>query len=268
MIEIQPESRLDESQYAELVARVHEGVAATLPAGASVLIVSKGDPTLVAIPGLAAAHFPQDGSGGYAGHHPADSVAATAQLQQLRRRGAQYLVIPATARWWLKFYAGFAEHLAGHCELLADVPNACLIYRLGRQEAPEALDDAALQPPRASIEQMRDYLENLISTDGRIAVLEAGEPLAGALAPMPAAALAGEELERECDELADGRERPPSGLRRLLAGEVDYLVVPRSADEWLRRRPLIAAGIEARCRKLADQRHLCRVFEVRGSTAA
>jgi hypothetical protein len=274
--------RLGEAQYAELVARVRATVAASVPPGASVLVLSRGDATLTEIPGLAAAHFPQDASGDYAGHHPADSADATARLQALQRRGAEYLVIPATARWWLKFYVGFAEHLASHCELIADVPDACLIYGLGRRDAPEALGDAALQPPRASIEQMRDYLENLISTDRRVAVLETGEQLAAALAPMQAAALAGEDLEREGGELRGEREqparngqqpqreseRPLPGLTRLAERGVDYLVVPRSADEWLQQRPDVAARIEARCRKVADQRHLCRVFELRRSRAA
>ncbi len=277
MIGLPTEQRLGEAQYAELVARVQASVAAFVPPGASVLVLSRGDAALTELPGLAAAHFPQDASGDYAGHHPADSADATARLQTLQRRGAEYLVIPATARWWLKFYVGFAEHLASHCELIADVPDACLIYGLGRRDAPEALGDAALQPPRASIEQMRDYLENLISTDRRVAVLETDEQLAAALAPMHATALAGEELEREDGELRRegersardgqeperGSERPLLGLTRLARRGVDYLVVPRSADDWLRRHPDVTAGIEARCRKVADQRHLCRVFELR-----
>ncbi len=60
-------------------------------------------------PACAAAHFPQDASGGYAGHHPHDSATAIAELEELRRRGAEYLVLPATARWWLDFYGGLAD---------------------------------------------------------------------------------------------------------------------------------------------------------------
>jgi hypothetical protein len=250
--------RLGEAEYAELVARVRAAVAASVPPGASVLVLSKGDEALVAIPGVAAAHFPQDGAGGYAGYHPRDGAEAVAQLQRLGRGGAEYLVIPVTGRWWLEFYAGFADFLAGHCELVADVGDACLVYRLG-SGAPSALGDVAYARPQGSMEQIRDYLENLLSTDTHIAVLETGQQLAGALAPVPAASLSSRELEA-------GDDRLPA-LTHLAARGIGYLVVPRAADQWLDAHPQLAAGIEGRCRKLADQRHLCRVYELGGVRA-
>jgi hypothetical protein len=246
-------ARLGEAEYAELVGRVRATVVASVPPGASVLVLSKGDEALVAIPGLVAAHFPQDGSGGYAGYHPRDGAEAVSELQRLRRGGAEYLAIPATVRWWLEFYAGFATYLAGHCELIADVEDACLVYRLG-PEAAIALDDIAFARPQASIEQMRDYLESLFSTDTCVAVLETTSQMAGSLAPVPAIPLSSEELEA-------GDDRLPA-LTRLAERGVGYLIVPRAADEWLDAHPTLAAGIETRCRKLADQRHLCRVYEL------
>ncbi|HWO84207.1 MAG TPA: hypothetical protein VNM38_10530, partial [Solirubrobacterales bacterium] len=111
--------RLSQGEYAELVSRVQASVAEHVPPGSSVLVVSKGDGSLVELPGVTAAHFPQDSNGGYAGHHPHDSAAATAQLEELRRRGAEYLVLPASSRWWLDFYGEFAAHLASHGELVA-----------------------------------------------------------------------------------------------------------------------------------------------------
>ena len=97
--------RLGEAEYADLVGRVQEAVVAHLPPGSSLLVVNKGDTALLEIPGMKALHFPQDSTGGYAGHHPLDSASATAELERLRRGGADYLVIPVTARWWLDFYA-------------------------------------------------------------------------------------------------------------------------------------------------------------------
>ena len=105
---------LGEIEYAELLARVHATVAGTVPPGSRVLFVSKGDPALLDQPSLTAAHFPQSSAGTYAGHHPRDSAEATMQLEQLRREGAEYLVIPATASWWLDFYERFAKHLDHH----------------------------------------------------------------------------------------------------------------------------------------------------------
>lgn len=248
--------RFGAAEYAELVARVQESVAGTLPAGAALLVLSKGDPRLVEIPGFAAAHFPQDASSGYAGHHPRDSEAAIAQLEELRHRGAEYLVLPATAMWWLEYYEGFAQHLASGSELVADIEGTCLIFDLGRRTA-EALAAPAEATLEATIAQMRDYLENLLSTDTRVAVLETGDGVAVALAPVDAAALAAEELQY-------GGERPLDALRSVADAGADYLIVPRAADEWLERHADVSMEIEASCRKVADQRHLCRVFELKG----
>jgi hypothetical protein len=245
-------SPLGPAEYTDLVARVRGAVAAVVPPGSSVLVVSKGDAGLLAMPGLRAAHFPQDGEGEYAGHHPQDSAAATAALEQLRRHGAEYLVIPATARWWLEYYAEFATHLATHGQLLADDPQCCLVYGLGGFAGEATTTDA----PAISIDQMRDYLEHLVSADAELVVLEEdAKGLAARLAPLPATSLPAGDPAPEADVFLAELER-----RALAGGE--YLVVPRSADEWFDRRAGLSAGIEDVCRKVGDQRHLCRVFEL------
>jgi hypothetical protein len=248
---------LGEAEYAELVGRIHSAVAASVPPGASVLVVSKGDAALLAMPGFSAAHFPQDQAGDYAGHHPRDSAAATAELERLRRHGAEYLVIPATARWWLDFYGEFAAHLANHGEVVADLSEACLIYGLGRV-GEDAGGVPAITKPVASVDQMRDYLEKLISTDSGVVLFDATDEALGALAPLRVRGLAPEELGTESDEDLLG------ALRRHAEAGADYLVVPRSADEWLERHVEPATELETACRKIADQRHLCRVFELEG----
>jgi hypothetical protein len=248
---------LGEAEYAELVGRVHSTVASTIPPGATVLIVSKGDAALLSMPGLNTAHFPQDQAGEYAGHHPLDSAAATAELERLRRHGAEYLVIPATARWWLDFYEGFAAHLANHGEVVADLPDACLIYGLGRL-GEDAAGLPAITRPIASVDQLRDYLEKLISTDSGVVVLDATDGAVAALAPLRALPLAPDQIG------ADGGEGLLTALRQRADAGADYLVVPRAADAWLDDNAEEATELEAACRKIADQRHLCRVFELVG----
>lgn len=248
---------LGDAEYAELVGRIHATVAASVPPGASVLVVSKGDTALLAMPGLSAAHFPQGRAGAYAGHHPRDSAAATAELERLRRHGAEYLVIPTTARWWLDFYEDFAGHLANHGEVVADVPEACLIYGLGRV-GEDAAGVPAITKPIASVDQMRDYLEKLISTDSGVVLFDATDGAVSALAPLRALRLAPEELG------AEGGEDLLAELRRRAESGADYLVVPRSSDDWLDSHAGAATELEAACPKIADQRHLCRVFELEG----
>jgi len=248
--------RLGETEYADLVGRVRGAVAAHVPPGSSLLVVSKGDEALLEIPGMRTLHFPQDSSGAYAGHHPLDSATATAELEAMRRGGAEYLVIPATARWWLDFYDEFALHLDNQGEIVADVVDACLIYGLGRVR-PHAPGAPTIERPQASAEQIRDYLGKLITTDRRLVVLEAVDGVATALAPLRA-----ERLRAGDPAAGGGRELTEL---KLLAGDgADYLVVPRTADEWLDASTDFATVVESSCRKIAEQRYLCRVFDLEG----
>jgi hypothetical protein len=244
--------RLSEGEYAELVSRVQASVAEHVPPGSSVLVVSKGDASLVELPGVIAAHFPQDAGGGYAGHHPHDSATATAQLEELRRHGAEYLVLPASSRWWLDFYGEFAAHLASHGELVADLPDCCLIYSLGRSAQPQAGPPLA-ERPRATMRQVREYLESLVPEEATLVVLEVEAGLAQALSPLRAAPL-------QVADLAAGD--PLASLRRSARRGAEYLIVPRVADEWLQAHSDVVEGIEEGCRKIADQRYLCRVYEL------
>lgn len=243
--------RLSETEYAELVGRVQAAVLAHVPAGASVLVVSKGDAALLEIPGVGAAHFPQSDGGGYAGHHPYDGATVIAQLEELRRRGAEYLVIPATTQWWLEYYEGLGAHLASHGALVADAPGVCTIFSLAAAQPPPLLL-TPLGPPRATVEQLREFLALLLPSEAALVVLEAGEEgVAAGLAPLPAVALplGDHDATRAIVELH----------ARCQAG-AEYVVVPRAADPWLERHPAIEAVLEEDLRKIADQRFLGRVY--------
>ena len=96
--------------YEDLVSRVRERMHASLPQGGRVLVLSRGDNALLP-EGFDAAHFPQGQNGVYAGHHPADGPAAISHLADCVAAGAAFLVLPATAYWWLDYYRGFAAHL-------------------------------------------------------------------------------------------------------------------------------------------------------------
>jgi hypothetical protein len=248
--------RLGEAEYRDLVARIQATVAAHVPPGSSLLVVSKGDASLLEMPGRTALHFPQDSSGGYAGHHPRDGATATAELEQRRRAGAEYLVLPATARWWLQFYADFALHLASHGEIVVDLPDTCVIYGLGpRLESAPGVP--AIERPQASADQIRDYLESLITAGQRLVVLETVDGLVAALSSLRPARLRAGDREESTD-------RTLAELRLLAEDGADYLIVPRSSDEWLDSRADLFAEIEKNCRKIAEQRHLCRVFDLDG----
>jgi glycosyltransferase involved in cell wall biosynthesis len=122
--------RSDDDNYRQLVQRVRAVVRAELPRGARVAVVSKGDEELLKLDNCFGWHYPRGDDGGYAGHYPADSAAAIAHLESLHVAGAQFLVFPRTAFWWLDYYSQFREHLERHCQLVVSQSDTCLIFKL------------------------------------------------------------------------------------------------------------------------------------------
>lgn len=139
---------------AEVVRQVVKRV---LPLDSRVLVVSKGDPELVKLPGHVAGHFPQADDGRYAGYHPKNSRAAVQHLNELQGQ-ADYLLFPSTALWWLDFYSSFARHMDGRFERVWS-DEACVIFRLSGQTnggrpsgaTPESMLGAHPQPRRSGV---------------------------------------------------------------------------------------------------------------------
>ncbi len=111
------------------VARIRDLVLRNVPAGATVLFASRGDEEMVRVEGRHGWHFPQDEHGVWPGYYPADSNEAIGHVEQLRARGAEYIVFPDTAFWWLDHYGELAEYLESRCERVLD-GNECLIFAL------------------------------------------------------------------------------------------------------------------------------------------
>jgi GT2 family glycosyltransferase len=124
----------------QALTRIREIVREAVPAEASILVIGKGDPELLKMHGRKTGHFPQAEDGSYAGSYPKTSTAAIAHLEALRARGADYLVIPASAFWWLEHYKAFGEHLARRYVTVADSAQACRIYALREVRSNDAGD--------------------------------------------------------------------------------------------------------------------------------
>lgn len=121
--------------YHALKKVIHHQIKKMIPLGATVAFISKGDQSLVEIAGYDGWHFPMDKTGAYAGYHPRTSEEAIVHLNELIRQGAQYLVIPSTAYWWLDHYTEFSGHLDTHFSLASNLEKACRIYGLSAQLA-------------------------------------------------------------------------------------------------------------------------------------
>jgi len=117
--------------YRDLVERIRDVVDRELPPDATVLVVSHGDDELLDLgAGRRGWHFPQMEDGTYAGHHPGDSAEAIAHLEALRGRGADYILFPETALWWLEYYDELTELLRRPGRQTHGSPGTCLAFAL------------------------------------------------------------------------------------------------------------------------------------------
>jgi len=134
----QPYERRARVSYDDLVRRIRGVADRVVPIDGQVLIATHGDPNLLELYGRQCSHFPQQPDGSYAGHHPADSVAAAAELRGLCERGANYFILPSTMRWWLEYYPGFRSYLEDSWRIAWHDEN-CTIYQ------------STIEPPAAQL---------------------------------------------------------------------------------------------------------------------
>jgi Glycosyl transferase family 2 len=69
----------------------------------------------------------------FSGYYPLDSNEAVTRLEALREKGAEFLLFPRSAFWWLDHYPEFKSHLENHCRLIADTKStdsSCIIFDL------------------------------------------------------------------------------------------------------------------------------------------
>lgn len=128
---VQPGSLKQTRGYGDLVDRIRNLVSTTVRPGSTIVVVSRGDEQLLEFDTAQGWHFPQAPNGVYAGFHPRDSKEAIQHLEELRSRGGNYFLIPATAAWWLDFYREFRDHLESHYCVVARERDAGILYSLG-----------------------------------------------------------------------------------------------------------------------------------------
>ena len=124
--------------YRQMVRSIRKTVRSALPRRATVIVVGRADKELMSFYGRETWPFPRAADGRYAGYYPACSTAAIAHLEALRHQGADYLLIPEPARWWLDHYVEFRRHLVRRYRLVIDQAGTCLIFAL--REPPVAGD--------------------------------------------------------------------------------------------------------------------------------
>ena len=96
-------------------------IKATAPSDALVIASDNGDPTLLYYAEHKGWHF-MEKDGIYDGE-PRDSVQAIADLEQLKKRGARYVVFTLNTAWWLDYYGEFGQHVAATATLVKATPQ-------------------------------------------------------------------------------------------------------------------------------------------------
>lgn len=253
--------------YEELAPRVASLVEELTPVGAIVLVVSKGDESLVRFDGRSGWHFPRASSGQYAGHHPLDGNWAVDHLEALRAAGGAYLVLPSTYYWWFDHYPELEQHLRSRYERIEAPEEVCRLYRLLElpAAAPRVVPDlASSQEQQRALPAMRGLLDSLLPEEEVVLVLSEGEDALLALGrsawhfPHDAA---GQHRPLE----ADGGRHAVSQLRTLSRNGVRYLLVPAALLWTLARRPALVAYLKGECRRLALRQRVCVLYELRAS---
>jgi glycosyltransferase involved in cell wall biosynthesis len=121
-----PSRCLGQLEYARSKLRTMLAVERNIPRGqTNVVVVTGGDYQLLALERRTRS-LPFDCR---TGRNPASSEDAIVELEQARRDGAEYLLIPDAQRWWLEFYGEFAAHL-DECDKRIWTDADCTIYSL------------------------------------------------------------------------------------------------------------------------------------------
>jgi SAM-dependent methyltransferase len=133
-----------------LLARIHEVVRFSLPFNAAVAVLSEGDSRLLDLEGRDTWHLPETAKGTFAGPFPLNGIDAVSQLERLRAKGAQYLLVPRTAFWWMDYADAFRKHVSSRYRAVLREEDACLIVALHDndfRELRDQVDDGLPLPP-------------------------------------------------------------------------------------------------------------------------
>jgi hypothetical protein len=117
----------------------------------------------------------------YGGYYPGGSCEAIAQLEGLRAKGAQYLLFPQTAFWWIEHYPEFARHLENRYRLIVrrkDTEDACMIFDLCHP-----LPQDTSLPGQLEREPTTGRLESRTPDAARLATTSQCAPTAGSPVP-------------------------------------------------------------------------------------
>jgi hypothetical protein len=245
--------------YAEMIPRIRQVVIENTGAEAAIAVISKGDENLLRIGGRRTYHFPKGKDGQYTGFHPANDREAIAHLEELRREGVKYLLIPSTALWWLDHYAGFRHHLEEHYTAVFRQEDTCVLFALGEAAAHSHSGERELCRPHndSLVQQVRALVKHLLPRDAVVAVATEGNSELLKLDTRPAWHFP----QTGTGEFV-GTDGPTAiaNLEALRDQGAAYLVVPKTAFWRLEQDREFRQFLEDHTRLVVWQRHVCSIF--------
>jgi Phytanoyl-CoA dioxygenase (PhyH) len=110
---------------------VRETIEATVPAGATALVATGGTAEMLDLRERQGLHFPQQEGGEHLHYLEISGPEMVEQLEQLRTRGARYLVFPGSESLWLSnVLLDLSDHLDEHYRTILRDGSTCIIYEL------------------------------------------------------------------------------------------------------------------------------------------
>jgi hypothetical protein len=252
---------LTPGEYQGLAARISGAIRDMLPSTATVLVVSRGDEDLLRLDGWLGWHFPQADDGKYAGYHPPSSEEAIAHLEDLKGKGAEYLLFPSTAFWWLGHYEDFARHLIEDYQLVYADQTTCVVFALNGHEAPGgAIDMDFGEGPSRSIEQLREVALGVLP-EGASALVITGDDDDLDLHPVWTRRFSLNQAGDHGSRPGEGRE-PILRLKQLRREGADFLIVPEHEFWRLDQCTDFRRYLETRYRLVLHQEHVCMIYDL------
>jgi Glycosyl transferases group 1 len=115
---------------AQLSSRLRLLLTNSIPADATVIVLSGGHQQLLNLDGRTAWHFPQTDDGRPTPDPPGTFSEALTALEKLRQQGGRYLLVPFPQYWWLDHFPEFGRYVNQSCRLIASKEDVGMLVSL------------------------------------------------------------------------------------------------------------------------------------------
>lgn len=244
--------------YRALVERIRNRVAQELPLGSVVAVITRGDSSLLQLPGLTGWHFPQNEDGVWAGFHPATGADALAHIRELHRNGAQYLLIPATSFWWLDFYEVLNEFLRLNYRLMVG-DDDLMLFEMPRTERPVATFATIRYHHQVNL--FTEFASALLPRDAVVAVITRGDEAILAMNGVSARHFPADPHGNYIGSPADDAEAI-AALDRAMSHGAQFFAVPQPMRWWPASYPVFNERLTTVHDCIADRGEVGAIYQL------